>query len=66
MLERFHNLATKWQTYVILFLGIPLFMLLIGNIGGKNGNPSWLLGPVCLLLIIAFGIDAGVQAIRRD
>jgi hypothetical protein len=65
MLERFHRLAANRQTFVTLLIGAVAF-LLIGNIGGKNGNPSWLLAPACLLLIIVLGIDALIQSRRKQ
>jgi hypothetical protein len=72
VLARFHSLATKWQTYVVLLICIPLFMLGIGNISysthwtfGGDGNISWLLGPLALLFIVVFAIDAGVQRVTR-
>jgi hypothetical protein len=63
MLERFHRLATNRQTFIVLLVAAVAFFLL-GNIGGKNGNPSWLLAPVCLLLMIVLGIDALIQSRR--
>jgi uncharacterized membrane protein SirB2 len=65
MLERFHRLATNRQTFVVLLLAAVAFFL-IGNIGGKNGNPSWLLAPVCLLLMIVLGVDAFIQSRRKQ
>jgi uncharacterized membrane protein SirB2 len=63
--ERFHRLATNRQTFIVLLVGAVAFFL-IGNIGGKNGNPSWLLAPVCLLLMIVLGIDALIQSRRKQ
>ncbi len=63
MLEQFHRLATNRQTFIVLLVAAVAFFLL-GNIGGKNGNPSWLLAPVCLLLMIVLGIDALIQSRR--
>ena len=60
MLDRFHSLARNRQTFIVLLVAAVAFFF-IGNIGGKNGNPSWLLAPVCLLVMIALGIDAAIQ-----
>ena len=43
-----------------MVVGVAFFF--IGNIGGKNGNPSWLIGPLCVLLLIALGITALVKS----
>lgn len=63
MLNRFHRLARNRQTFIVLLVAAVAFFFL-GNIGGKNGNPSWLLTPVCILLMIALGIDATIQTRR--
>lgn len=65
MLDRFHRLATNRQTFIVLLVAAVAFFFL-GNIGGKNGNPSWLLAPICLLLMIALGIDAAVQSRHKQ
>ena len=64
MLDRFHSLARNRQTFIALLVAAIVFFFL-GNIGGKNGNPSWLLAPVCILLMIALGIDASIQSRRN-
>lgn len=64
MLDRFHRLARNRQTFIILLVAAVGFFFL-GNIGGKSGNPSWLLTPVCLLLMIALAIDASIQTRRK-
>ena len=65
MLERFHRLAANRQTFIVLLV-VAVAFFLIGNIGGKNGNPSWLLAPICLLVMIALGIDALIQSRRKQ
>jgi uncharacterized iron-regulated membrane protein len=65
MLDRFHRLARHRQTFIVLLLAAVAFFFL-GNIGGRNGNPAWLLAPVCLLLMIALGIDAWFQTRRKQ
>lgn len=65
MLNRFHRLARNRQTFIVLLVAAVAFFFL-GNIGGKNGNPSWLLTPVCILLMIALGIDATIQTRRQQ
>jgi uncharacterized membrane protein SirB2 len=65
MLERFHRLAANRQTFIVLLV-VAVAFFLIGNIGGKNGNPSWLLAPICLLAMIVLGIDALIQSRRKQ
>ena len=55
----------SWKTAIALVIVGAVFMLGIGNIGGKNGNPSWLIGPVCFLLLIALGVTALVRSRRH-
>jgi peptidoglycan/LPS O-acetylase OafA/YrhL len=55
----------SWKTAIALGIVGAVFMLGIGNIGGKNGNPSWLIGPVCFLLLIALGVTALVRSRRN-
>jgi peptidoglycan/LPS O-acetylase OafA/YrhL len=55
----------SWKTAIALVIVGAVFMLGIGNIGGKNGNPSWLIGPVCFLLLIALGVTALVRSRRN-
>ncbi|MGO9278816.1 MAG: hypothetical protein ACLP3Q_14980 [Streptosporangiaceae bacterium] len=62
-MERLARLARTRSTYIVLLIaGVAFFF--IGNLGGKKGNPSWLLAPVCLLLMIVLGIIAFVQTRR--
>lgn len=56
----------SWRTAIALVIVGVVFIFGIGNIGGKNGNPSWLIGPVCLLLLIALGITALVRSRRSE
>jgi hypothetical protein len=56
----------SWKTAVALVVVGAVFEFGIGNIGGKNGNPSWLIGPICLLLLIALGITALVKSRRNN
>lgn len=55
----------SWRTAIALVVVGAVFTLGIGNIGGKNGNPSWLIGPVCFLLLIALGITALTRSRRN-
>lgn len=57
------RLARTRSTYVGLLVAAVAFFF-IGNLGGKNGNPSWLLTPVCILLMIVLGIIGFVQTRR--
>jgi hypothetical protein len=59
MLSNWH--LVSWKTAIALVIVGAVFLLGIGNIGGKNGNPSWLIGPLCFLLLIALGITALVK-----
>jgi uncharacterized membrane protein SirB2 len=62
-MDRLTRLARTRSTYIgLLIAGVAFFFL--GNLGGKNGNPAWMLAPVCLLLMIALGIIAFVQTRR--
>jgi peptidoglycan/LPS O-acetylase OafA/YrhL len=55
----------SWKTAIALVVVGAVFVFGIGNIGGKNGNPSWLIGPLCVLLLIALGITAFVRSRRN-
>jgi peptidoglycan/LPS O-acetylase OafA/YrhL len=55
----------SWKTAIALVVVGAVFVFGIGNIGGKNGNPSWLIGPVCVLLLVALGITALVKSRRN-
>ena len=57
------RLARTRSTYIALLIAGVVFFF-VGNLGGKQGNPSWLLAPVCLLLMIVLGIIAFVQTRR--
>jgi uncharacterized membrane protein SirB2 len=62
-MDRLTRLARTRSTYVVLLVaGVAFFF--IGNLGGKNGNPTWFLTPVCLLLMIVLGIIAFVSMRR--
>lgn len=62
-MDRLNRLARARRTYIVLLVAAVAFFF-IGNLGGKKGNPAWLLTPVCLLLMLAFGIVALVQSRR--
>jgi uncharacterized membrane protein SirB2 len=51
------QMLVSWRSAIVLVV-VGVAFLFIGNIGGKGGNPSWLLSPICLLLLIALGIVA--------
>ena len=53
------------KTAIALVVVGAVFIFGIGNLGGKNGNPSWLIGPLCVLLLIALGITALVKRIMH-
>jgi peptidoglycan/LPS O-acetylase OafA/YrhL len=55
----------SWKTAIALVVVGAVFVFGIGNIGGKNGNPSWLIGPLCVLLLIALGITALLKSLRN-
>jgi hypothetical protein len=38
----------------------------IGNQGGKTGNPVIVGVPICLILVIVLGVDALIQRQRRS
>ena len=56
----------SWRTAIALIVVGAVFVFLIGNLGGKNGNPSWLIGPLCILLLIALGVTALVRSRRSE
>jgi len=56
----------SWRTAGALIVVGAVFIFGIGNIGGKNGNPSWPIGPLCVLLLIALGITALVKSRRSQ
>jgi hypothetical protein len=58
------RLARTRSTYIALLIAAVAFFF-IGNLGGKNGNPTWLLAPVCILTMIVLGIVA-FAATRRQ
>ncbi|MFY9865087.1 MAG: hypothetical protein WAK58_14840 [Trebonia sp.] len=62
-MESLTRLARTRSTYIALLIAGVVFFF-VGNLGGKQGNPSWLLAPVCLLLMIVLGIIAFVQTRR--
>jgi uncharacterized membrane protein SirB2 len=62
-MSRLTRLALTRSSYIVLLIaGVAFFFL--GNLGGKNGNPAWMLAPVCLLLMIVLGIIAFVHSLR--
>jgi len=64
-MDRLTRLARTRSTYVVLLVtGVAFFF--IGNLGGKKGNPSWLLTPFCLLLMIVLGVIAFVSTRRAQ
>jgi uncharacterized membrane protein SirB2 len=62
-MDRLTRLARTRSTYIVLLIAAVAFFF-IGNLGGKEGNPSWLLAPVCILLMIVLGIIAFAQTRR--
>ena len=62
-MDRLTRIARTRSTYIALLVATVAFFF-IGNLGGKKGNPSWLLAPVCILLMIVLGIIAFVQTRR--
>lgn len=62
-MDRIIKLARSRKTYVVLLVAIVAFFF-IGNLGGKKGNPSWLLTPLCLLVMLVFGLVAFVSSRR--
>jgi uncharacterized membrane protein SirB2 len=62
-MDRLTRLARTRSTYIALLIAAVAFFF-IGNLGGKNGNPAWLLAPVCILLMIVLGVVAFVQTRR--
>jgi len=64
-MRRLTRLARARQTYIVLLVAAVAFFF-IGNLGGKKGNPAWLLAPVCLLLMVALGVVAFASARRAQ
>ncbi len=62
-MDRMTRLACTRSTYIALLIAAVAFFF-IGNLGGKQGNPAWLLTPVCIILMIVLGIIAFVQTRR--
>ncbi len=62
-MNRMTRLACTRSTYIVLLIAAVAFFF-IGNLGGKQGNPAWLLTPVCIILMIVLGIIAFVQTRR--
>jgi hypothetical protein len=62
-MDRLTHIARTRSTYVALLIAAVAFFS-IGNLGGKGGNPLWILAPVCILLMIVLGIIAFVQTRR--
>jgi uncharacterized membrane protein SirB2 len=63
IMDRITRLACTRSTYIALLIAAVAFFF-IGNLGGKGGNPAWLLTPVCVILMIVLGIIAFVQTRR--
>jgi uncharacterized membrane protein SirB2 len=63
IMDRITRLACTRGTYIVLLIAAVAFFF-IGNLGGKQGNPSWLLAPVCIIVMIVLGITAFVQTRR--
>ena len=62
-MERVIYLARNRRIYIgLLVLAVAFFF--IGNLGGKKGNPAWLLTPVCLAVMVVLGIVAFVSSRR--
>jgi hypothetical protein len=55
-----HLVASRW-TYIILVVALPIFFVLGNQGGGKNGNPLILGAPICLLMLLVFGVAAGIR-----
>lgn len=64
MSDRLHHAATSRRIWIALPIAAVVFFV-IGNQGGKNGNPVIVGFPICLLLLIVLGVDALVQSRRR-
>ena len=61
MSDRWNRLITSRWTYITLVIALPIFFVLGNQGGGKNGNPFILGVPICLLMLLAFGITAGIR-----
>ena len=61
MSDRWNRLAASRRTYIILVVALPIFFVLGNQGGGKNGNPFILGVPICLLMLLAFGVTAGIR-----
>jgi len=61
MSDRWNRLVASRWTYIILVVALPIFFVLGNQGGGKNGNPFILGVPICLLMLLAFGVTAGIR-----
>jgi len=59
------RIAGDRRVYIALLVAAVAFFF-IGNLGGKKGNPSWLLTPVCILVMIVLGIVALIHSKRQS
>lgn len=59
-----HRAAASRRIWIALAIAAVVFFV-IGNQGGKNGNPAIVGFPICLLLLIVLGVDAWIQSRRR-
>lgn len=64
MSESLHRAAASRRIWIGVVIALVVFFV-IGNQGGKNGNPGIVGVPICLLLLIVLGVDALIQLRRR-
>jgi hypothetical protein len=60
-----HRAAASRRVWIALPIALVVFFV-IGNQGGKNGNPVIVGVPICLILVIVLGVDALIQRQRRS
>jgi hypothetical protein len=61
MSDRWNRLVASRWTYIILVVALVVFFVLGNQGGGKNGNPFILGVPICLLMLLVFGVGAGIR-----